>query len=181
MPKLSVILTCYNSKKEYLDECILSLLNQTFKDFELLVIDDCSKVSIKELIKEYLEKDDRVKYFRTPKNGGAASARNFGIKKAVGEYLAIMDHDDVADLCLRKGHRHVDAGHDDCDVDSVSEFRSLVKDKSALEVVRMAGVFLDHGADLSVLAHCKSFLVGTCGNVDQNLLCCVEVEVVEKW
>ena len=98
MPKLSVILTCYNSKKEYLDECILSLLNQTFKDFELLVIDDCSTVPIKDLIKDYLEKDARVKYFKTPKNGGAANSRNFGIKKATGEYLAIMDHDDVADL-----------------------------------------------------------------------------------
>lgn len=98
MPKLSVILTCYNSKKEYLDECIESILNQTFKDFELLVIDDCSTVPIKDLISEYLEKDKRIKYFKTPKNGGPASARNFGIKKAVGEYLSIMDHDDIADL-----------------------------------------------------------------------------------
>ena len=42
MPKLSVILTCYNSKKEYLDECIESILNQTFQDFEFLIIDDGS-------------------------------------------------------------------------------------------------------------------------------------------
>lgn len=98
MPKLSVILTCYNSKKEYLDECIESILNQTFKDFELLVIDDCSTVLINKLVKKYIEKDNRVKYIKTSQNVGAAGARNLGLTKAFGEYIAIMDHDDIAVL-----------------------------------------------------------------------------------
>lgn len=94
MPNISVIMPVYNTNKKYLLEAIDSVLQQTYTDFELLLVDDASTEDIKEFISSY--KDPRLKYFRLPENHGVSYARNFGIKKAAGEFLAFLDSDDVA-------------------------------------------------------------------------------------
>lgn len=92
MPKFSVIVPVYNVE-DYLDECVQSVINQTFNDWELLLVDDGSKDSSYEMCCDYSQNDDRIKAY-TQENGGASKARNNGINYATGEYLLFLDSDD---------------------------------------------------------------------------------------
>ena len=82
-PKISVIVPIYNAEL-YLEECIHSVLNQTLRDIELLLIDDGSTDGSFRICEEYSKKDNRVQVFRN-KNVGQGLERNFGVKKAAGE------------------------------------------------------------------------------------------------
>ncbi len=92
-PKVSVVMPTYNAR-EYLREAIESVLNQTFKDFEFLIIDDGSTDDTVEIIKSY--RDPRVVLHRR-RHRGLVSALNYGIKVARGEYIARMDADDISE------------------------------------------------------------------------------------
>ena len=92
-PKVSVIMAVYNTKEEWLREAIESILNQTFKNFELIIIDDGSTNNAKDVVASY--SDERIRYIYQ-ENQGAAGSRNNGIKQARGEYIAIMDSDDIS-------------------------------------------------------------------------------------
>ena len=85
---VSIVIPCYNYA-HYLDECIQSILNQTHKPKEIIVVDDGGKDNCEEVCKKYPE----VTYLRK-ENGGLASARNAGIKKATGDYIQTIDSDD---------------------------------------------------------------------------------------
>ena len=91
-PKISVIIPVYNTEK-YLHRCIDSVLAQTYKDFELLLIDDGSKDSSGIICDEYAAKDARVRVFHK-ENGGVSSARNVGLDHAQGEWITFVDSDD---------------------------------------------------------------------------------------
>lgn len=91
-PKISVIMPVYNSGK-YLSTAVNSILNQSFKDFELILIDDGSTDGSSELCDEYSQKDTRVKVIHK-KNGGICNARNTALQIAKGDYIAFSDHDD---------------------------------------------------------------------------------------
>ena len=91
-PKVSVIMPVYNSQ-EYVGEAIESILNQTFPDFELLLVDDGSTDLSGEICDQYATKDTRV-WVIHKKNGGICSARNAGLAASRGEYLAFCDNDD---------------------------------------------------------------------------------------
>jgi glycosyltransferase involved in cell wall biosynthesis len=93
IPKLSIIIPVYNAEK-YLDQCLQSVLNQSFTDFELLLINDGSKDRSGEICDINAEKDQRIKVFHQ-QNAGPAKARNTGIKVARGEYLTFVDADDT--------------------------------------------------------------------------------------
>ena len=94
-PTISVIMPVYNTPEQYLREAIESVLSQTFKDWELLIIDDCSnKINVKLIVDSY--SSNKIKYFKNQKNSGAAVARNLGLKNAKGKYIAILDSDDIA-------------------------------------------------------------------------------------
>ena len=90
MPKVSIIVPVYNSKN-YIKKCIESILNQTYDDFELLIVDDGSNDNTESIIKKY--NDERIKYFKT-ENNGAGNARNLGIDKSSGEFIVFVDSDD---------------------------------------------------------------------------------------
>lgn len=92
MKQLSIIIPVYNAEK-YLNSCIDSILEQSFENFELLLIDDGSNDSSGLICDSYAKKDNRVKSFHLV-NGGPSKARNFGIKKAAGEYIEFVDADD---------------------------------------------------------------------------------------
>ncbi len=92
-PKISVIMPVYNSEK-YLRESIESILNQTFTDFELIVINDSSTDNSLNIIKSY--KDKRIKLINNKKNLGTVKSRNVGLRKAKGKYIAVMDSDDIS-------------------------------------------------------------------------------------
>lgn len=92
-PKISAVMALYNTPYKLLKKTVKSILNQTFADFELIVIDDDSSVQYKEFFDNF--DDERIKYFKLDNNEGPGGARNEGIKKALGEYVAIVDSDDI--------------------------------------------------------------------------------------
>ncbi len=92
-PKVSVLTPIYNTKPEFLRECINSVLDQTFGDFEFLLCDDCSESYIRDIVESY--NDPRIIYIRNQKNLGAAGSRNRLIDMANGDYLALLDSDDT--------------------------------------------------------------------------------------
>lgn len=92
IPKISVIIPVYNAEK-YLHQCIDSVLNQKFTDFEILLINDGSKDRSGEICDEYAKKDKRIKVFHK-ENGGVSSARNLGLDNAKGEWITFVDSDD---------------------------------------------------------------------------------------
>lgn len=91
---VSIVMPTFN-RAEYLSESIDSVLRQTYKDFELIIIDDGSTDSTPELMKYYKKLDKRIKYVRKEKNEGIAKARNLGISFAKGDYIAVHDSDDL--------------------------------------------------------------------------------------
>lgn len=95
MPKVSVVMSVYNGEK-YLAEAIESILNQTFRDFEFIIIDDASVDNSCKILEEYKKKDERIILLKNEKNLGLTKSLNIGIKKAQGEYIARMDADDIS-------------------------------------------------------------------------------------
>ena len=93
--KLSVVIPVYNVEK-YLDKCVESIVNQTFKDLEIILVDDGSTDESGKMCDEWTEKDTRIKVIHKI-NGGLSSARNAGIKQAKGEYISFIDSDDFVE------------------------------------------------------------------------------------
>ena len=91
---VSIITPTYNSAK-YIAETIQSVQKQTYKNWEMIIIDDCSQDNTIEIIQELMEEDSRIHLFQLNKNSGAAKARNFGIEKVTGKYMTFLDADDI--------------------------------------------------------------------------------------
>lgn len=91
----SIIVPAYNAEK-YLQECVESVLSQSLKDFELILVDDGSKDDTPKICDEYARKDTRVRVIHK-QNGGSSSARNVGIDASAGEYIMFLDSDDYWD------------------------------------------------------------------------------------
>ena len=98
MPKVSVIVPVYNVE-EYLERCLDSLVNQTLKDIEIIIVNDGSTDGSKEKIQEYINKYKNIVYLEK-ENGGLSSARNYGIPYAKGEYIGFVDSDDYVELTM---------------------------------------------------------------------------------
>ena len=92
---VSIIVPMYNSEK-YIERCIKSLINQSYKNIEIILIDDGSKDKTIEILKLYNSKDSRIKLYKK-KNSGASSARNYGLEKCTGDYILFVDADDYID------------------------------------------------------------------------------------
>lgn len=93
---VSIVIPVYNSEK-FIKETIQTVENQTYKNWELLLVNDCSTDDSKKIIEEYEKKDERIKLIDLDKNSGAAVARNKGIEEAKGKYIAFLDSDDLWD------------------------------------------------------------------------------------
>lgn len=94
MPKVSVLMPVYNTEEVFLREAIESILNQTFQDFEFLIINDGSTNNAEDVILSY--KDERIKYIKNEQNIGLIKTLNKGLELAQGEYIARMDSDDIS-------------------------------------------------------------------------------------
>lgn len=112
--KVSFILPIYNVEK-YLSECVESILVQTYRDFEILLVDDGSPDNCPALCDEWAKKDSRIKALHKS-NGGLSDARNYGLEHAQGDYVIFVDSDDfwVNRACLQRLMNVVDA-HPECD------------------------------------------------------------------
>lgn len=95
-PFISVVMPVYNAEM-YIDRAVGSVLSQTCTDIELILVDDCSADRSSEKCDAWAKRDQRVRAFHLPENGGAGRARNYGIEKAEGIYLTFLDADDRID------------------------------------------------------------------------------------
>ena len=95
--KVSIIVPVYNVE-EYLDKCLNSLVNQTLKDIEIIVVNDGTKDNSQDIIDRYVSKYPKLVKSYIKENGGLSSARNYGLKFASGEYIAFVDSDDYVEL-----------------------------------------------------------------------------------
>ncbi|MCH8519519.1 MAG: glycosyltransferase [Nanoarchaeota archaeon] len=110
MVRVSVVMPNYNGSK-YLKEAISSILEQSFADFELIIVDDCSSDDSLSVIDSF--SDSRIKVFRNEKNLGVSGTLNHGLSHATGEYIARMDSDDISSkLRFEKQVKILDSGYD---------------------------------------------------------------------
>lgn len=91
---VSIITPMYNSEK-YIGITIESALNQTYEDWEMIIVDDCSSDSSPQIVKEYAKNDERIKYIKTDSNKGVSNARNIALKMAKGKFISFLDSDDI--------------------------------------------------------------------------------------
>lgn len=96
-PLISIIITAYNVKP-YIGEALQSIINQSYRNLEIIVVDDCSTDKTNNIIESFAREDKRIITYRLSKNSGPSTASNFALSKAQGEYIARMDADDVAYL-----------------------------------------------------------------------------------
>lgn len=90
---VSIITPMYNSEK-FIEGTINSVLSQTYQEWEMLIIDDCSTDNCSNIVKSYIQNDSRIKYIRTETNQGVSHARNVALENASGQFIAFLDSDD---------------------------------------------------------------------------------------
>lgn len=138
--KISIIVPGYNAC-QYIADCISSVLGQTYKNFELLIVDDGSKDDTLNISKEFANKDKRIKVFHQ-ENGGQPSARNVGLKHATGNYVLFLDADDwLENNCLEIAIN--ECIKNDADVvfyDYIQEFSDKSVVKKSIERYQIADV-----------------------------------------
>ena len=91
---ISVVVPCYNVA-DYVEDCLKSILNQTYKNLEIIIINDASTDNTAEIVKKYVEKDDRITFIDAETNTGLSAVRNRGIQISHGDYLSFVDSDDI--------------------------------------------------------------------------------------
>lgn len=161
-PKISVIVPVYNTEK-YLSKCLDSILNQTMKDIEVIVVNDGSKDDSQILIDEYKAKDQRIISIKK-ENGGLSDARNLGIDFASAEYIAFVDSDDYIDTTMFERMFYLAEKHDSeivfCDLVKVdengNEFRDLPQSPQLPEKIILENDFSIFG-EMSCFACNKLF------------------------
>ncbi len=94
IPKVSVITVTFN-REQFIREAIDSVLAQTFTDWEMVIVDDASTDNTERIVKDYIDGESRIKYFKNKVNLGIAKTRNRGLELARGEYIAPLDSDDI--------------------------------------------------------------------------------------
>ena len=93
-PEISIIMPAFNAEKT-IEESIRSVLAQSYRDFELLIIDDCSTDSTCDIVSSLIEPESKAELYRLEENSGTAYARNYGISVAKGKWIAFLDSDDL--------------------------------------------------------------------------------------
>ena len=96
-PKISVIIPMWEVK-DFLERCLDSVVNQTFKDLEIICVDDGSTDNSLEIAKRYADKDERIQLIHREHSAGPGAARNIGLDRARGKYIGFVDSDDWIDL-----------------------------------------------------------------------------------
>ena len=96
MSKISIVIPMYNVEK-YIDDCLTSIINQTFKDIEIICIDDGSSDKTLDIANKYKKNDKRISIYKQ-QHAGVSIARNKGLDKATGKYILFFDSDDILDL-----------------------------------------------------------------------------------
>ncbi len=193
IPKVSVIVPAYNVSK-YLKETLISLEQQTFTDFEALIVDDGSTDDTADVVRKFCQRDSRFRLLQKA-NGGLSSARNYGIRQARGEYLALLDGDDI--YHKDKLATHVARLYREPDIGVVYSASRTIRDDgkpmfislsgkpvhSNLEVALLCKNFVGHGSN-AVFRRC---LIDEVGEFDESLRSWEDVDLwlriaaTQKW
>ena len=130
-PLISVIVPVYNVE-EYLPRCLDSIINQTYTNLEILLIDDGATDNSGKICDEYAQKDNRIRVFHKP-NGGVSSARNMGLDNSTGEYVGFIDSDDYVELEYFEVLLGVAKEHN-ADIARCCEFEESHTDESKVDI-----------------------------------------------
>lgn len=145
MVKISIIMPVYNIEK-YLKECLDSILNQTFRDYEIICVDDGSKDNSLNILNEYAKKDSRFKII-SQENAGAGAARNNGLKLAQGEYVQFLDADDYFEPTMLEEmyNKAQEFGADlvVCSCRKVNEFGEIIENSNPQWPIKLEAVPLN--------------------------------------
>ena len=144
---ISIIVPVYNIEN-YLDKCIESIVHQTYKNLEILLIDDGSTDHSGKKCDEWAKKDKRIRVIHK-KNGGVSSARNIGLEKAKGEYIGFVDGDDFVNKKMyEEMHRQMKKNNADfviCDYNECynqnDNFKDRGKENNLIEILDKNGMF----------------------------------------
>lgn len=139
-PKISVIIPIYNVEN-YLEKCIESVINQTYKNLEIILVNDGSTDGCKEICDRYKASDKRIKVIHK-KNGGISDARNWGIDNATGDYIAFLDSDDWIDLGLYE-NLYNNIIKEKCDI-SMCNYKRTYDNKSNLKHSDKKVIYTNH-------------------------------------
>lgn len=137
MPKISIIVPVYNCEK-YISNCINSILEQSFKDFELILVDDGSSDRSFEICESFAKKDNRVRAIHQP-NSGVSRARNRGLDEAKGEYIGFVDGDDCVDKEMYK-RLYKNLADNNADISICGIVNYFLKKNGTTEKVRQSQV-----------------------------------------
>lgn len=151
-PKVSVIVPAYNVHS-YIEDALSSLECQSFQNFEVIVVDDGSNDGTAVVVKPFIERDSRFKLLQK-QNGGLSSARNYGIRHAIGEYIALLDGDDV--YHPDKLANHVDQLDRAASVGVVYSASRAIRDDGRPTFITLSGKPVHVNPILALL--CKNFV-----------------------
>lgn len=133
--KISIIVPVYNAE-QYIERCIKSILNQKYKNIEIIIVDDASNDSTKVICKKIKNIDSRIKLISKQKNEGVSSARNLGIENATGEFITFVDSDDyVANEIYEVLQRNINDYK--CDLSVCGIIKDDKDDKSNIEDIKI--------------------------------------------
>ncbi len=192
-PKVSVIVPAYNVSG-YIQDALSSLEQQTFADFEALVIDDGSTDDTAAVVQKFCQRDNRFQLLKK-QNGGLSSARNYGIRHAQGEYIALLDGDDI--YHRDKIATHVARLYNQPDVGVVYSASRTIRDDGKPTFISLSGKPVHSNPMLALL--CKNFvghgsnavfrrcLISEVGGFDEDLCSWEDVDLwlriaaMQKW
>jgi len=166
-PLISVIIPVYNVEK-YIKKAIIGLQEQSFHSFEVLIIDDGSKDKSISIAQSLVENDEKFLFF-TKTNGGLSDARNYGIRKAKGQYLAFLDSDDYFEVDFLE-KMYVGIVKDDADM-AICDFR-LVSEEGKMILVKKRNIFHPISAEEAVKNNLKAegINAGVCNKLYKKTL-----------
>ena len=193
IPKVSVIVPAYNVSK-YIKETLISLEQQTFSDFEALIVDDGSTDNTATIVRQICQRDSRFQLLQKS-NGGLSSARNYGIRHARGEYIALLDGDDI--YHQDKLATHIARLYSQSDVGVVYSASRTIRDDGKPMFITLSGKpvhpnpvvallcknFVGHGSN-AVFRRC---LIDEVGDFNENLRSWEDVDLwlriaaTQKW
>lgn len=151
MDKISIVVPVFNGER-FLYECLDSIYNQSFKNFEVLLVDDCSTDSSPDILKGYTIRDNRFIYLKNEENKGLSYSRNKGIECSTGEFLFFIDADDILDeRCLQMLYDALISSGSDISICAYKMFESKIENN----LLNSISLILEHNELMLELAKCS--------------------------
>lgn len=145
-PKISIIVATFNTKKEYLDEMIKSVQDQTYPNWELCIGDGSTNNKVEHYIQKYIQDDPRIKYKKLEKNYGISGNMNGALSLATGDYISLFDHDDLLTPdCLYEIVDSMQETHHDVvytDEDKLDDVEKSIVNRTLNQILRLINCVL---------------------------------------